>query len=101
VVRFPSVRVKLRVLAAARASKTRQRTATRENDHNVRVREDWSPRVQRARRRLAAFARGRARLTRRRWALRGQDLFMDGRVFAVVNGKVEEVRQLASDGENE
>ena len=43
--------------------------------------EDFSESVKRSRRRLVAFARKRSRVTKKKWALKYDQLFMNGKVF--------------------
>ena len=43
--------------------------------------EDFSESVKASRRRLVAFARKRSRVTRKKWALKYNQLFMNGKVF--------------------
>ena len=45
------------------------------------VGEDFTESVKQHRRRLVAFARKRARITKKKWALKYDELYMNGRVF--------------------
>ena len=45
------------------------------------VGEDFTNTVKHHRRRLVAFARKRARITKKKWALKYNELYMNGRVF--------------------
>ncbi len=74
-VRFPNLREKIRVLSRSRVVK------------KLNVVEDFSSGVLAHRRRLAAFAQRRARANRRRWALKYDELYFNGRVF-VYNEKI-------------
>jgi myosin heavy subunit len=71
-VKFPNLREKARVLE-------RSRTAHARSD--VAVSEDYSDRVALRRHRLAAFARARAKVLRKKWALRHDELYFNGKVF--------------------
>ncbi len=77
VVRFPNVREKIKVLQASRE----RATAADLRSSGVSIREDFTDRVLAARKRLAAFARRRAKRTRSKWALRYDELYFNGRVF--------------------
>ena len=83
VVRFPSVREKVRALSSSR----RPEVSRRLRQSGITVREDFTERVRERRRRLAAFARRRARATKRKWALRGDELYFNGRVFVFDQGR--------------
>lgn len=71
-VRFPNIREKSKVL-------TKARTALRGS--TVKIMEEFTDRVQHHRKMLAAFARKRARVVRKKWALRSNELFFDGKIF--------------------
>ena len=83
VVRFPNVRVKTRVMGAAR-------TALRGHKDGLRVSEDFTARVHLHRQRLVAFARRRAKATKKKWALKYDQLYFNGKVF-VYNDKTKRV----------
>ena len=79
-VKFPSVRIKTSVLKASRSmSKEAKRTYS--------VGEDFTETIKLHRRRLVAFARKRARITKKKWALKYNELYMNGRVFIFVEDK--------------
>jgi hypothetical protein len=71
------VRTKVSVLQASRdpavVEKLRQ--------NGISIIEDFTPAVKFRRRRLAAFARNRARAKRLKWALKYDELFFNGKVF--------------------
>ena len=73
-IKFPSVRMKTIVMKASRnlPANIRQKYS---------VGEDFSETVKRHRRVLVAFARKRSRITKKKWALKYDELFMNGRIF--------------------
>jgi len=74
-VRFPSVREKLKVLQASR-------NVTRIlKERRITILEDFTDQVLRHRQALASFARRRARKTKKKWALKYDELYFNGRVF--------------------
>jgi len=75
-IKFPSVRIKTLVLKASRSM-------SNEAKRTYSVGEDFTNTVKHQRRRLVAFARKRARITKKKWALKYNELYMNGRVFIV------------------
>ena len=65
------------------------------------VQEDFGDKVKAARKRLAAFARRRARITKKKWALKYDRLFFNGKVFVFdqESNRVRPFSTFGSDGE--
>ena len=73
-IKFPSIRIKTAVLKASRELPAPMR-------RRYSVGEDFTETVKLHRRKLVAFARKRSRVTKRKWALKYDSLYMNGRVF--------------------
>ncbi|TRY70161.1 hypothetical protein TCAL_01222 [Tigriopus californicus] len=69
-VKFPNIREKIRVLNRSRRFRS-----------SVDIQEDFTDKVKLHRRRLSAFARRRARVVRKKWALKYDELYFNGKVF--------------------
>ena len=79
-VKFPSVRIKTSVLKASRSMSPEAKKI-------YSVGEDFTDTIKHHRRRLVTFARKRARITKKKWALKYNELYMNGRVFIFVEDK--------------
>ena len=79
-VKFPSVRTKTSVLKASRSMSNEAR-------RTYSVGEDFTDTIKHHRRRLVAFARKRAKITKKKWALKYNELYMNGRVFIFMEDK--------------
>ena len=79
-VKFPSVRTKTSVLKASRSM-------SNEAKRTYSVGEDFTDTIKHHRRRLVAFARKRAKITKKKWALKYNELYMNGRVFIFMEDK--------------
>jgi len=74
-VRFPSVREKIKVLQACRnATKSLQ-------DKGITTIEDFTEKVLHHRQSLASFARRRSRRSKKKWALKYDELYYNGQIF--------------------
>ena len=79
-VKFPSVRIKTSVLKASRSMSPEAKKI-------YSVGEDFTDTIKHHRRRLVTFARKRAKITKKKWALKYNELYMNGRVFIFVEDK--------------
>merc|ERR1719278_2046544 len=74
-VRFPSVREKIKVLQACRnATKSLQ-------DKGITTIEDFTEKVLHHRQSLVSFARRRSRRSKKKWALKYDELYYNGQIF--------------------
>ena len=73
-IKFPSVRIKSMILKASRLMST-------DSKRQFSVGEDFTEKVKKHRRRLVSFARKRSRITKKKWALKYNELYMNGRLF--------------------
>ena len=73
-IKFPSVRIKTMVLKASRSMSD-------DNKSTYSIGEDFTDTVKKHRRRLVSFARKRSRITKKKWALKYNELYMNGKVF--------------------
>ena len=74
VIKFPSVRIKTMVLKASRSMSD-------DNKSTYSIGEDFTDTVKKHRRSLVSFARKRSRITKKKWALKYNELYMNGKVF--------------------
>ena len=73
-IKFPSVRIKTMVLKASRSMSD-------DNKSTYSIGEDFTDTVKKHRRSLVSFARKRSRITKKKWALKYNELYMNGKVF--------------------
>lgn len=73
-VKFPNIREKTQVL-------NKYREVSRGSDLDWSLAEEFTDKVKHDRRRLAAFARRKARVTKKKWALKYDQLYYNGRIF--------------------